>query len=81
MSNTAPNIEEFSREDLLRILHRDRFVKEQLSGRVASLMHENLELMAIVQELQQTLVDLRESATVLGNGDTEISVPADVTSS
>jgi hypothetical protein len=48
MSNT--NIDDLSREDLLRILNRDRFVKEQLSARVANLMHENLELLAIIQE-------------------------------
>ena len=77
MSNTA---EELSREDLLRILTRDRFVKEQLSSRVASLMHENLELMAIVQELQGTLQDLQSSAATLGNGDTDVSEPAEVTS-
>ena len=34
MSNT--NIEELSREDLLRIIQRDRFVKEQMAARIAA---------------------------------------------
>ena len=66
MSNT--NIEDLSREDLLRVIQRDRFVKEQLSVRVAGLVHENLELTAIIQELQGTLNELREGqATVLAD--------------
>jgi hypothetical protein len=50
MSNT--NVEDLSREDLLRILQRDRFVKEQLASRIGSLMHENVELLGVIQELQ-----------------------------
>ena len=66
MSNTG--MEEFSREDLIRVLQRDRYVKEQLASRVGSLMHENLELMGIVQELQRDLAALREGQATL-NGE------------
>ena len=61
-------MEEFSREDLLRVLQRDRYVKEQLAARVGSLMHENLELMGIVQELQRDLAALQEGQATL-NGE------------
>ena len=69
MSNINP--EGFSREDLLKILQRDRFVKEQLASRVANLVHENIELMGIIQELQADIAQLRQSS----NG--EVTTPVD----
>lgn len=48
MSN---GLEDLSREDLLRVLARDRFVKEQLAGRIAGLIAENTELLGVIQEL------------------------------
>jgi hypothetical protein len=75
MSNT--NIEDLSREDLLRVLARDRFVKEQMANRIAALVHENIELVAIVNETQAALGQLRGQA----NGEvTTPSASADVTS-
>lgn len=46
-------LEDLSREDLLKIMARDRFVKEQMSARFGALMLENTELIGLVQELQQ----------------------------
>ena len=66
MSNTPPtNIDDLTREDLVRVVQRDRFIKEQLSARIASVMHENVELVAIIQELQQDLGSLREGQATL----------------
>src|SRR5262245_28468757 len=49
------SVEDLSREDLLRVLERDRFVKEQLSIRLASTIAENVELLGLVNELQRDL--------------------------
>ena len=45
-------IEEFNREDLLRIIKRDQLVKDSLSQRIAGLIRENIELLALLQEAQ-----------------------------
>lgn len=45
-------VDALSRDDLLRIVTRDRRVKEMLASRLAAVVAENAELMAIVQELQ-----------------------------
>ena len=75
MSNT--NIEDLSQEDLIRILQRDRFVKEQMAGRLAAMTQENLELLAIIQELQGE----RQQTLSASNGEVPTpQVPADVTS-
>ena len=75
MSNTT--IEDLSREDLLRILNRDRFVKEQMSARIGSLIHENIELLGIIQELQGSVSQVQAAS----NGEVTTPVPsADVTS-
>ena len=77
---------EIQREDLIRIINRDRFVKSELSNRVGALVKENLELMSIIQELQEDLSVVRQSeatllATNTGNGDvTTPQEPVDVTS-
>ena len=75
MSNT--NIEDLSREDLIRVMHRDRFVKEQMANRIAALVHENIELVGLVNETQAELRDLRTQS----NGEvTTPPQPANVTS-
>jgi len=56
-----PRLAEFSPEELHRLIARDRWVKQMLNERCASLLLENVELMAIVQELQQELSELRQS--------------------
>lgn len=45
-------VEGLSREDLIRIVNRDRVVKEMLASRLASVVAENAELLAYIQELQ-----------------------------
>ena len=54
MSNT--NIDDLSREDLLKLLQRAQFVKDQQAQRIGALLTENLELMAVLQEMQQPSV-------------------------
>lgn len=61
MSNT----EELSQSDLRRIITRDRFVKGEMSSRIAALVQENLDLVAIINELQQDLADVRQSEAML----------------
>lgn len=51
------NVDDLSRDDLLRVLERDRFVKEQLALRVANLTAENVELLGLVAELQRELAN------------------------
>jgi hypothetical protein len=72
-----PKLEDFSKEDLIRIVKRGQFVKEQMSQRIIALLSENLELLAIVQELQgdATVVRAQSNGEVPHPG-----VPADVTS-
>ena len=60
MSNV--NIEDLPREDLLRVMQRDRFVKEQMANRIAALIHENIELVGLVNEGQAELRELRGQA-------------------
>ena len=60
MSETA--LEQLSHADLMSVVTRDRFVKEQLTGRVANLVQENLELLALVQQLQREVQQLRQSS-------------------
>ncbi len=63
--------------DLVRAAARDRFVKGQLSARIASLVQENLELVSIVQELQE-----QQQPQPLANGEVvpHPEVLSDVTS-
>ena len=51
--------------DLGRAINRDRFVKDELAGRVAALVKENLELLSIIKELQQDLADIRQGQELL----------------
>jgi len=38
--------------DLQKVIARDRFIKNTMAERIAALLLENMELLAIVQELQ-----------------------------
>jgi uncharacterized coiled-coil DUF342 family protein len=51
--------QQLSQEDLVKLLKRERFVREQLNNRVAALLGENLELLAVVQELTAEVQELR----------------------
>jgi hypothetical protein len=52
-------IEDLSREDLLKVMARDRQVKGDLANRLAATLAENSELMAIVRELEGELNEAR----------------------
>ena len=49
------NIEDLSRDDLVRIVMRDQNVKRELHGRIGAVMGENVELLVVINELQQTV--------------------------
>jgi len=71
------SLEDFSKEELIRIIKRSQFVKEQMNQRITALLGENLELLAIVQELQGDAQQMR----ALSNGEVpHPEVPTDVTS-
>jgi hypothetical protein len=59
------DINELTREDLVRVVQRDRYVKGEMASRIAALVQENLDLVAIVHELQQDLADVRQSEAML----------------
>lgn len=65
MSDTQQQLDSLSREDLLKIVQRDNFVKDQLSARVAALMRENLELIALIQDQQQNTPDPTNNGEVV----------------
>jgi hypothetical protein len=70
-------LEDFSKEDLIRFIKRGQFVKDQMSQRIITLLGENLELLAIVQELQADAQQVRPES----NGEVpHPEVLADVTS-
>lgn len=58
----SKTLEDLSREDLLKIMQRDRFVKEQLAQRLGAVMAENVELLGLVQELQAELSEATKSS-------------------
>lgn len=70
------DVDGFSREELMRLLKRSNFVKEQLSSRLGSVVSENLELMGVIQELQIELQEARMPAEEVPHPE----VLADVTS-
>jgi hypothetical protein len=53
-------IEDLSREDLLKIMARDRFVKDQLAQRLNALTVENVELVGILNEIERELAEARK---------------------
>jgi hypothetical protein len=70
MSDIPDNL---TRDDLVKILLRDRFVKAELTSRVAGLVRENLELTAIIQELQGDLGEARQAIQTNGEVPVEVS--------
>lgn len=74
MSN-APT--ELTNEELSNVITRDRFVKEQMGARIASLVQENLELVALVQQMQGELRQHLKGHTPheSPNGDVEVVTP------
>lgn len=56
---------DMTKEELIRVTQRDRWVKAQMAERIASLVQENLGFLAIIQELQQDLADVRQSEALL----------------
>lgn len=57
--------EDLTKEDLIRVTIRDRYTKGEMAARIGALVQENLDLLAIIQELQQDLVDVRASEAML----------------
>lgn len=57
--------QQFTVAEMQRVHERDVFVKQQLAQRLAHSVLENLELMAIAQELQDDLSGLREGEAML----------------
>ena len=62
---TMPNIDDLSRDDLVKVLARDRFVKEQYLQRIAALTSENVELFGILREMETEAASLREQLAAL----------------
>lgn len=56
---------EFTVREMQRVHQRDVFVKQQLAQRLVHSVLENLELMAIAQEMQDDLAALREGEAML----------------
>ena len=56
--------EQFTVLEMQRVHQRDVFVKQALTERITALLLENLELMAIVTELQDTLAELQKGSTI-----------------
>jgi hypothetical protein len=52
---TTTNIDDLTREDLLAMFRRERFVRAQLEQRVGSLIGENTEMIGVIQDLQNEL--------------------------
>ena len=71
MSNA---LDDLSREDMAKVIMRDRFVKEQQGLRITALLSENLEMLAIVQELQADLADARQHIEAMTTIPTSVTV-------
>ncbi len=54
-------------DELIKIVKRDRWIKDLLANRISALVAENAELMALLQESQGDLQALQ--ASILPNGD------------
>jgi transcription elongation GreA/GreB family factor len=60
MSDTQQRqYEDLSQEELVRLVKRSQFVREQQNQRMIGILSENLELLAIIQELQADLAAAR----------------------
>ena len=75
MSDVPPDL---TGNDYVRIINRDRFVKGELSNRVAALVRENLELLSIIQELQGDLAALQQGGQVMAMGNGEVPDQSDL---
>lgn len=64
MTQQPDPLENLSRDDLLRVCRRDRWVKEMLSARLSSLVAENVELLAIVRDLQTEMSQIPQNGDV-----------------
>ena len=60
-------LDDLSRDDLIKVMNRDRFVKEQLAGRIAALTTENVELYGIVHEMETELAAARDEISKLNS--------------
>jgi hypothetical protein len=67
-----------TRDDLIKLMQRSNFVRDQQSQRIGQLLSENLELAAILNELQQENTALRETiASANGDGGATLDAPDD----
>ena len=57
----SQQVEDISCEELRRIVRRDRSIMDTLSQRLTAMTMENATLLALAQELQQEVNDLRQS--------------------
>jgi hypothetical protein len=81
MSNT--NIDDLTREDLLTMFRRERFVRGQMEQRVGSLIAENIEMVGIIQDMQNDLTLARQQVLAHGHDHSheangEVTTPAEV---
>jgi hypothetical protein len=60
---------ELTTDEYQRMVARSRFSVQMLSDRVAGLTRENVELMAIVQELQRDLYEARQIISEVQEGE------------
>lgn len=74
MSNVQ-NIDNLSREDLVRIVRRDQAVKAEQSARLGGLMTENLELLVVINEQGAEIGQLREMLSVVSPAADEQEAP------
>jgi hypothetical protein len=59
------NLDELDREGLLKVMARDRYVKQQLAERIAGMTAENAELVAIINEMDSDLAEARSALQAL----------------
>jgi hypothetical protein len=55
-------IDDLSKEDLVRIVQRSENVKRELHGRIGAVIGENIELYAVINELQGALNECNSAA-------------------
>jgi hypothetical protein len=58
-------IEDLDREGLLKVMARDRYVKQQLAERITGLVSENTELIALINEMDSDLAEARSALQAL----------------
>jgi len=75
MSNT--NVDDLTREDLMTMFRRERFVRSQMEQRLGAMIAENIEMVGIIQDLQNELSIHKHGHTHLPESNGEAPVPAD----